>query len=164
MPKGLKETLPADPAEHRAVKAWRQLSPEGFVPDRIEILKLKTKSAVYRLTGGGSEQNTLVAKRCPTATASLERLLYQEFLPRLPVPTLRCFGYLPEPEGSSAWIFMEDAGMSKYSPADADHRALAGRWLGALHSVTPPEALETALPERGTDHYRQLLRTSSVRL
>jgi len=164
MPKGLVEILPDDPADHRAFKAWRQLCPNEFEPDRIEILKLKTKSAVYRLSRAGKERSTVVAKRCPTATASLERLLYQEFLPLLPVPTLRCFGYLLEPEGASAWIFMEDAGMSKYSPADADHRVLAGRWLGALHSVAPPEALEAALPERGPSHYRRLLRESVVRL
>src|SRR6266540_3318456 len=49
------EVLPGNLQDHRAVKAWRQIRPECFEPQDIEILKLKRKkSAVYRLTGAGS--------------------------------------------------------------------------------------------------------------
>ena len=158
------EILPADLAEHRAVKAWRQVCPEWFEPERIEVLKLKKKSAVYRLTGNGAERSPVIAKRCPAATASLERMIYEEFLPRLPVPALRCFGFLPEAGGEFCWLFIEDAGVNRYSPANGEHRALAARWLGELHRAALPDGLRAALPERGPDHYLQRLRDSTTRL
>src|SRR5881628_3491796 len=75
-----KEVLPANLEAHRAVKAWRQLQPKSPAPGQIEILKLKSKSAVYRLTGVGPDRSAVVAKRCPAATATVERAIYDEFL------------------------------------------------------------------------------------
>ena len=158
------EILPADLAEHRAVKAWRQVCPELFEPERIEVLKLKKKSAVYRLTGEGAERSTVIAKRCPAATASLERMIYEEFLPRLPVPVLRCFGFLPDAGGEFCWLFIEDAGTHRYSTANDEHRALAARWLGTVHGAPLSAELRAALPDRGPRHYLQLLRASTARL
>src|SRR6266496_448791 len=78
-----KEVLPANLQEHRAVKAWRKLQSEWFETDQIEILKLKTKSAVYRLTGAGPDGSAVIAKRCRTATAVVEKAIYDQFLTRL---------------------------------------------------------------------------------
>ena len=128
-----KEVLPSNLQEHRAVKAWRQLQPEWFETDQIEILKLKSKSAVYRLSGVGPDRSTVVAKRCPAATATVERAIYDEFLASLPLPALRCYGFVPEPTSDVGWLFLEDAGKQAYSPDNGDHRALAGRWLGTVH-------------------------------
>src|SRR2546425_10649959 len=141
------EILPADLAEHRAVKAWNKIAATRFVPERIETLKLKSKSAVYRLTGTGNGHSSLIAKRCPAATASVERMIYEEFLPQLPVPTLRCHGFLPEAQGGCCWLFLEDAGAQTYSPANGEHRALAGRWLATVHRTTLPDGLQAALPD-----------------
>src|SRR6185369_5977161 len=45
------EVLPERIEEHRAVQAWRQIQQDRFEPKNIQILKLKRKSSVYRLTG-----------------------------------------------------------------------------------------------------------------
>src|SRR5438093_2923016 len=92
-----KEVLPGNLLDHRAVKAWCRIKPECFEPQSIEVLKLKTmKSAVYRITSAGSNGSTIIAKRCQAATASVERLVYEEFLPTLPLPALRCHGFVEE--------------------------------------------------------------------
>src|SRR5213594_2084972 len=59
------EVLPANLLDHRAVQAWRRIKPERFEPQNIEVLKLEeNKSAVYRLTGVGSNGSAVIAKRC----------------------------------------------------------------------------------------------------
>src|SRR5438876_2333916 len=95
-----REVLPGNLLDHRAVKAWCRIKPESFEPQNIEILKLKRrKSAVYRLTGIGSNGSVVIAKRCQTETATVERIVYETLLPRLSVPVLRYYGFVPEPEG-----------------------------------------------------------------
>ena len=103
-----KEVLPANLQEHRAVKAWRKLQTEWFETDHIEILKLKSKSAVYRLGGAGPDGSAVIAKRCRTATAVVEQAIYDQFLTRMPLPALRCYGLVVEPESDSCWLFVED--------------------------------------------------------
>ena len=70
------EELPADLREHRAVKAWRQLSPEWSPPVSVEVLQLQRKSATYRLACAASDRPTFIAKRCVAATARVERIIY----------------------------------------------------------------------------------------
>jgi phosphotransferase family enzyme len=152
------EVLPADPGEHRAVMAWRQARPGQPVPQKIEILKVKRrKSAVYRLIGTDSGGSAVIAKRCPARTASVERSFYSEILTRLPVPALRCYGFHREPGGEFCWLFLEDAGSTEYSPDLAGHRALAGRWLGAVHRAALKHDLPSSLPRRDLEHYSALL-------
>src|SRR5213592_385551 len=130
------EVLPASLLDHRAVKAWRRIRPDCGEPQKIEILKLKRKkSAVYRLAGVGFNGSAVIAKRCTAATAAVERLIYETMLPRLPFPSLTCYGFVPEPEGDFCWLFLEDAGPYGYVQDSAEHRALAGRWLANLHCV-----------------------------
>src|SRR5438034_672475 len=122
------EVLPQNLCEHRAVKAWGQINPKRVEPDGIEILKLKNKSAVYRLGGVGPDGSAVIAKRCRAATAEIERMIHEEFLSHLPLPALRCYGFLPEPNGEYCWLFLEEAAGVAYSPLTAEHIALAGRW------------------------------------
>jgi aminoglycoside phosphotransferase (APT) family kinase protein len=152
--------LPANLEEHRAVKAWRQLQPECPAPEQIEILKLKSKSAVYRLSGVGPDRSAVVAKRCPAATATVERAIYDEFLASLPLPALRCYGFVPEPAGVLGWLFLEDAGKHPYSPDNSEHRTLAGRWLGTIHRARLSAEFQAQLPDRGPGHYLRLLRSA----
>src|SRR5439155_5712278 len=92
------EVLPANLAEHRAVKAWSQLEPERIEPETIDILRLtRKKSAVYRMNGVGPTGAAVIAKRCPTRTASVERLIYEAVLSRLSLPALGYYGFVPEP-------------------------------------------------------------------
>jgi len=150
--------------EHQAVKAWNQLQAHPLEPDNIEILKRKKKSAVYRLNGIGPDGATVIAKRCRAATAQVERMIYEEFLPRVPVSALRCYGFLKEPEGEFCWLFLEDAGGELYLPQLAEHRALAGRWLGETHLTAVPADLKARLPDRDLGHYLKLLRSSRATL
>ena len=158
------EVLPADLRDHRAVKAWREISAEWFEPEKIEILKLKNKTSVYRLAGAGSNGSAIIAKRCRAASAAVERLIYEEFLARSPMPALRCYGFMPETESEFCWLFLEDAGANQYSPAKEAHRALAGRWLGTIHRAPLSADLRALLPDRGPGHYLQLLRSSRARM
>jgi len=155
-----KEVLPANLQEHRAVKAWRKLQPAWFETDQIEILKLKSKSAVYRLSGVGPDGSAIIAKRCRTATAAVEQAIYDQFLTRLPLPALSCHGLVVEPQGESCWLFIEDAGQHAYSPELEEHRALAGRWLGTVHRILVSAELQALLPDRGPTHYLKLLRSA----
>ena len=157
------EVLPERIEEHAAVKAWRQIQQDRFEPKNIQILKLKRKSSVYRLTGDGVHGKAVIAKRCRATTAVVERLVYEQ-LARLPVPALRCYGLVPEPEGEFGWLFLDDAGGYAYSPDNAEHRALAGRWLGEVHGTPVPGGLQALLPDRGPDHYEQRLRSTRTAL
>jgi aminoglycoside phosphotransferase (APT) family kinase protein len=153
--------LPANLLDHKAVKAWSQLQPERVEPEGLEIVKLKNKSAVYRLLGLGPNGSAVIAKRCPSRTAVIERRIYEELLPLLPVPTLRCYGFVEDTDGDYCWLFLEDAedaGGQMYSPLNPEHRALAGRWLATLHTALAQLGPANGLPDRGVSHYLALLR------
>lgn len=154
------EVIRTNLLEHRAVKAWRELRPARTEPTWIETLKKhKGKSRVYRLGGVGPGGTAVVAKRCRRATALIERTVYEEVLPRVPMPMLRYYGFVEEPDGECCWLFVEDAGGGEYSPLVEEHRALAGRWLGAVHTAPVSPDLEARLPARGPAQYLEHLRS-----
>ncbi len=156
----LSEVLPENLAGHQAVRAWHRLHPEQPEPERIEVLALKHKTAVYRLWGVGQDGGVVVAKRCRAETGGVERLVYEELLPAAGVPALRGFGLVPEPAGEFCWLFLEDAGAEAYSPANLEHRALAARFLATLHQMKLSEASRAALPDRSPSHYLKLIRSA----
>ena len=160
------EVLPANVLEHPAVYAWSQLQPERIEPESIQLLKRKKKSTVYRLAGVGPNGSAVIAKRCGTRTAMLERMIYEELLPQLQVPTLRCYGFLEAGNQEVSWLFLEDASGQAYSSLNAEHRELAGRWLGMIHTATAriSATLPAGLPDRGTSHYLAMLRSSREHL
>ena len=120
--------------EHPAVKAWLQARPEGPEPAGITLLKEKEKSAVYRLAGVGPGASAVVAKRCGADSARVERVVYAVVLARLPVPSLRYHGCVEGPEAAAGCSWRSRVA-DKYSPDLEEHRRLAGRWLGLLHTV-----------------------------
>ncbi len=146
--------------EHPAVITWRRFSRGRSDPRTLEILKEKHESAVYRLVGAGPQGSNVIAKRTHRVSVAREQAVYVEVLPRLPVPTLQFFGAAEEPDGEFGWLFVEDAGEEWYSPDHRAHRALAGRWLGLLHTCVPLNGLKDRLPERGRAHYLERLRSS----
>ena len=109
------EILPENLIDHRAVKAWRQLSPEWPLPMSVEVLQLQRKSATYRLTCAASERPTFIAKRCVAATARVERIIYEDFIAHLPTLALRYYGFVEEADGQCCWLLLEDAGRGRYS-------------------------------------------------
>ncbi len=146
--------------EHPAVRAWCQLRPARVEPDGIENLKFIGKSAIYRLAGVGSGGAAVIAKRCLVSASQTERVIYGEILPRIPVPTLRFFGFVGDEDARYGWLFIEDAGRDLYLPALAEHRAAAARWLALVHTSAAKIKAAAQLPERGADYYRNQLRQS----
>jgi phosphotransferase family enzyme len=154
------ETIVDDMMEHPSARFWSQLRPERTVPERIDILKCKPKSTVCRLFGVGPGGAAVIAKRCRTPTGAVERMIYQEILPGLELPSPRIHGFVEESDGANCWLFLEDSGGMEYAPGNPEHRALAGRWLGAIHALRIDDALLSRLPDRGADHYLGLLHSS----
>src|SRR5262249_37168274 len=77
----------------------------------------------------------------------------EQVLPALPVLTVRCHGFVEDPDGQGCWLFLEDAGGEEYLPSSALDRALAGRWLGLLHASGTRLAAGSRQPDLGPHHY-----------
>lgn len=158
MSKPITEVLPRNLLEHWAVQAWNQLGTAPATPDAIQILKRRTKSAVYRLEGANSEGSAVIAKRGYACTIQVENLIYQQLLPRLGLPALRCYGFMSESAGNYSWLFLEDAVGLEYSCLNTSHRMLAGEWLAALHRAAWDLGRIPDLPDRDCDYYHEELR------
>jgi len=143
--------------QHPALLAWRQIDGGKNAPQIIEVLKQHKKSEIYRLLEGTPGGWSIIAKRCLSETGKLERLIYEEILPSLPISQLRYYGCIEVTE-SDAWIFMEDAGQEPFSPADESHRLLAAQWLGVLHRSARQTSASQILPPRGLAYYLELMR------
>jgi hypothetical protein len=147
----------AEPTDHPAARAWRNLYPASAEPSRVESLwhgkKPHNKSQIFALHGVGTDGGNIVAKRCPRDTAMIEWTVYDKVLPRVPVPSVRCHGLIDDVEPRSCWLFLEDAGRESYSPQIAEHRAIASRWLGMMHGATAKLVDGIGLPDRGADEY-----------
>jgi hypothetical protein len=160
----VREVLAEELPEHPAVKAWGRLWPEVSVLRRAEILrgfrKKARKRTICRLEGAGPAGSAVIAKRCPTARALVERTFYEEILPRLPVPTLRYYGFAEEADSGFCWLFLEEASGELYSPLLEEHRVLAARWLGLLHTAAACLTPARPLPDRGSAHYLGHLRSA----
>lgn len=152
-------TVESNILEHPAVQAWHKILSRKTSPKSIEILKEHKKSSVYRLGGVGRRNTSVIAKRCIQGTASVERLIYEEVLPYIPVPALRYYGFLNSDDGFS-WLFFEDAGENEYTRDVEANRILAARWLGFIHGYGASVSAATRLPERTPSYYREQLRDS----
>jgi hypothetical protein len=142
--------------DHPAVAAWHQLGRGPLELDRIDVLKEKNKSVVYRLHGTFSDGQSMVAKKTLAESAQIERMVYEELLPRVSLPSLQLYGFVEE--GDCCWLFLQDAHGEEYRPSDEEHRALAGEWLGTVHRRIRLNG--SGLPDRGPAHYRMLLSAS----
>lgn len=149
--------------EHPAVRAWHAIETKRNTPRMVAVIKpwKHRKSGIYRLAGVGPGGSAIVAKRCPWETALIERPIYEEFLPHIGLPTLRCYGSVEDPDGDSHWLFLEEAHGDPYSRFDGEHRALAARWIAAIHRAGRPWAGH--LPARDTSYYLELLRASRAK-
>ena len=148
--------------QHPAVRAWCEFEHVWIEPGRIDTLKDKRKSSVYRLHGIGPGGTAIIARRCRPAVAEVQRMIYEEFLPRVPVPVLQCYGFLANCE--YCWLFLEEARGELYSQRSAEHRRLAGQWLGEIHLAPIADDLKARLPDCGLGHYRQRLHSCRATL
>ena len=146
-----------DLREHPAVAAWRRLRPGTPGPDGIELLAVRSHSTVYRLSGVGHAGTAVIAKRSPAADAAVERAVYAEVLPQVPVSSPRFYGLTADGDGCG-WLFLEDVGEVRFSPLSQAHRVLAAQWLGRLHADAAGLDVAILLPDRGPAHYLDHLR------
>jgi hypothetical protein len=147
------EILRNDLLEHPSVRAWRELEPRRVEPEQIEVLKGEKKSSVFRLAGVGPGNSAVIAKRCRQAIADVERAIYEDVLPDLPVTTPRYYGAVEEHDDAFSWLFLEDAGGENFSRRSDLHRSLAAEWFGAMHTAASGLAAAARLPDRGPAHY-----------
>lgn len=146
------------------VRAWWSLgalptAESRLVPQRVELLRKRPKSIVYRLPGMGENGTDVIAKHCLRESAVAERRAY-EILERLPLVTTRFYGYVGNGTDEFCWLFLEDAGGEPLKPEEPEQRELASRWLAALHSTSSALEATSRLPERGPAHYRRHLRAA----
>jgi hypothetical protein len=153
---------------HPAVRAWRRLGPDRPLPDRIARVKAKLGKTrprtIYRLDGAGPEGSTVIAKQCPRGDGLLERTVYEQILPRVPLAGPRFHGAVVDsndgPEKEVCWLFIGEIQGATYDAFLPEHRAAAARWLGILHTEARASANQAELPDAGPDRYRKQMRVA----
>jgi ATP-binding cassette, subfamily B, bacterial len=149
-------------ANHPAVLAWTSLHGHERLPDAVEVLKIGRagRTNAYRLCGLGPGGGGVIVKCASARALEFERLIYQDVLPSLALPSLHCYGFVEA--GSTAWLFLEDADQgSMIPPADRQPTALA-QWLGELHISAAGMSVGPRLPDRGPSHYLEHLQDSQT--
>jgi hypothetical protein len=141
--------------QHPAAVAWQHLHGEE-APQAIEVLQKQRKSEIYRLVAGMAGGESIIAKRCITQTGKLEKVIYEEILPLLPISQLQYYGSFQEND-TYMWLFLEDAGKTQFSPEERLHRVLGSHWLGGLHCFAPQTKAAEVMPERGMPYYFELM-------
>ena len=137
-------------ADHPAVRAWDSLG--GPAPARVEYWRRhKTKPAIYRMVFDDPRPAVFV-KQSRRSGLELERRIYEEVLPRLPLTVPRYLGSTVDAEGST-WLFIEDVGAGAFAPDDLRHHALAARWLALMHGPASTRIAGAAFPEAGPARY-----------
>jgi ATP-binding cassette subfamily B protein len=143
---------------HPAVQAWRRIAPDHPVPARVVPVKVKADrdraARAYRLEPAERDAPVIIAKGCRRADAVMERLVYEEILPHVPLPGPRCYGVVAEPDAERGWVFLEELRGEEYSNLIPSHRIAAAQWLGLLHTHAQEWADPAALPAAGPSRYR----------
>ena len=138
------------PTEHPAHLAWRALGLTSIDPTRIDILKESHKTLACRLFDCGPDGANVIAKRRATGAVDVEQRVYREVLTRFSGPSLRLLGSLAEPKTETTWLFLDDGGEVMPDFYDASHRALAGGWIGRLHTETARHHSGEGLPDQAS--------------
>lgn len=163
-PQAVSESL----EEHPATRAWLRVAPGSAIPTRIEQFgragrtKKKRKSAVFRLHGVGPG-GTVIAKSCKRHKLERELFIYERFLSRLPLSSLRILGAsTSDGDDDRPWLFVEDGGDFPFSRQNEAHRRVAARWLARLHVGAAALLDDVELPPTGPGFYRLLLEESQA--
>jgi len=144
---------PSELQDHPAARAWRELFP-ALPPRGLEVWSKGTprKAGVYRLAFIDPTAPAVFAKRGPGKLLDLERTIHEQILPRLPVPSPRFVGFR-QADGGDAWLFVEDVGDRSLDPGDPAQAALAGSWLGHMHTAAQGLGEASRLPDAGPERY-----------
>jgi hypothetical protein len=93
-----------------------------------------------------------------------EHIIYRHVLPQLPIPPVRCLGFVADPDPERAWLFLEDVGGQRYEKGRHDHQVLAASWLANVHAFGMRSSMRLLLPDRGPAYYLSELRASCSEL
>ena len=121
------------------------------------MLRRGKKSSTYRLVEPTPSGASMIAQRACMAKAGIERTIYEEILPHLPVTSPRYYGFRAE-DPDFAWLFLEDIGDERYTATDRAQLALAGRWVGLMHTAAAQVPAARGLPDGGPPRYLDHLR------
>ena len=149
--------LREDLETHPALRAWQDFRSREDLPERIEVLRQHGVVGVYRLVGAGVGGESVIAKRTPSAKASVERTVYEALLPQMQVTTPKFYGALAPESETHAWFFLEDVGAERYSDADPEHLALTARWIARVHGAAVDLPAARTLPDGGPGRYHEHL-------
>src|SRR5205807_4674795 len=163
MPEPAVELVRSNLSEHPASLAWSHLRHGGSDPSEVILLKRRLKSSIYKLADAGPGASQVIAKYCRRTVARYERLIYEKFLPHLPITAPRFYGSVAGENGFD-WLFLEYVQGERYSRQNTQHTALAARWLGLLHISTAEFPPEACLPDRGPAHYLEKLQAARLGL
>ena len=149
-------------SEDLAVNAWHALGADRVALEQLEVLQTENQATtIYRLIRVGRAASPVIAKRCRQSTARIERTIYEDILPNLPLPMLHYYGSVEEPNTGFCWLFIEDASDDeRYDPHIEEHRVAAAQWLGVMNRFASDIPAATRLPGRGADHYLGLLQSA----
>ena len=131
------------------------------------MLTQKRKSSVFRLQVDGWSRDTVIAKLCSGSygtAADIEGRIYREVLPAAGLPSVELFGRVPEPDGPSVWLFMEDLGEALFASSTPEGRRLLARWLATLHQWKSTAHAIADLPDRGPAGYLEHLHAARRRI
>jgi len=121
------------------------------------VLRRGKKSSTYRLVEPTPSGASMIAQRACMAKARIERTVYEEILPHLPVTSPRYYGFRAE-DPDFAWLFLEDIGDERHTATDCAQLALAGRWVALMHTAAARVLAARGLPDGGPPRYLDHLR------
>ena len=144
------------------VQAWTGLGSAYLVPDRVEVLRRKMKSVVYRLVGAGTGGSDVIVKSCLRDTAIVERDIYANVLPQILSEPVGYYGFADDGGGEFCWLFLADLRGDEFEAGNLEHREVATRWLARLHTRSANLAAAAELPDRGPGYYREHLQAARL--
>jgi aminoglycoside phosphotransferase (APT) family kinase protein len=156
----------ADLRAHPVHAAWERLRMAPCPIAAIEVwreMPTHQPASIYRLRLRNDEPFPVFAKRCDAVSGAVERMCYEDIVPRLGMASPIYLGSVQEPDGT-VWFFVEDVGREKLSPLDPMHRTLAACWLARLHRMGARVEAGRRLPDGGPRHYLRCLRESRARI
>ncbi|MFN2555479.1 MAG: ABC transporter transmembrane domain-containing protein [Nitriliruptorales bacterium] len=174
LPSFAASTAPHDPLdvaapaifeEHPAFQAWLRLGGGGEAPSLIEPLWDGTSghSSGFRLHGLGVAGAPIIAKVTAGEQLRVERLIYEEVLPRLAVPAAQYLGVTPGDDGER-WLFLAAPTGDAFDASSPVHRVIAMDWFALLHTRSSQLDLRGLLPDRVPAYYLNQLRLTRQRL
>lgn len=154
--------LTSDLRTHPAIRAWEQATSLEAAPHCIHVYLERRRRALYWLPQVTARGASVFARRDVPSRTIIERAIYRDVLPHLPLTAPRYYGsWVDDVDG---WLFVEDVGANRYSATDPEHLALAGRWVGTLHVEGDQIAVARSLPGGGPARYLSHLRTARERI